>query len=320
MSRRARGRSAGRVRALAPAKVNLVLEVGGRRRDGYHELRTLMVALELADRLALSAAPSLDDGQLTLELAGPFATPEVPVDRGNLAARAAGAVLERSGVGGGLALELTKQVPAQAGLGGGSADAAAALLAAEVALGVDLGPEPRRGILEGLGSDCVFFESASATGAAWCTGRGERVEPLAAPEPPWWVALVTPEVRSSTSAVYGAFEIPLSAPRATPTVRGLSGLRASEARAGTINQLEAAALAAVPELRRWREALEGAGAGHFLLSGSGSSFFGLYDAADEAREGLEAVLAEAARAGLAVRGRWVTRTVARASHVIRPGA
>jgi 4-diphosphocytidyl-2-C-methyl-D-erythritol kinase len=306
--------------ALAPAKVNLVLEVLGRRPDGYHELRTLMVALELADRVVARRDPALEDGQVRLALCGPAASADVPRDADNLVVRAARAVLERAAGGGGLALELDKHVPSQAGLGGGSADAAAALLAAEEACGVDLGAAARRELLAGLGSDCVFFEAAGASGAAWCRGRGERVEPLPAPSPAWWVALVVPAVRAPTAAVYGALGIPLSHPPAVPTVRTLSGLRASAARAACFNQLEAAATVAVPELRRWREALDSAGADHFRLSGSGSAFFGLYDDADETRRGLESVLAEAERRGLAVRGRWVTRTLGRASHVVRSGA
>jgi len=97
-------------------------------------------------------------------------------------------------------------------------------------------------------------------------------------------------------------------------------MRASQARAFLCNQLESAALAVTPGLRGWRDALDASGAAHFRMAGSGSSFFGLFDHADEARAALEGVLAEASRRGLAFRGRWVTRIRGQDSQLARGGA
>lgn len=299
-----------RVEVAAPAKVNPLLSVLGRRPDGFHELDTLLLAVELGDTLVLERAD-----ELTCVLRGPFATADVPTDDRNLAVRAARAALEQVGGGAGARLVLHKDVPSQAGLGGGSSDAAAAVAGVEALYGVDLGAEARAALLAGLGSDCLFFDAARETGCARATGRGEVLEVLPAPEGldgEWWVAIVTPEERCPTAEVYGAlggaFESSLSPPPQVPTVRALVEMRASEARGHLHNGLEAAALAVRPGLLRWRDCFEAAGEGHFRLSGSGSSFFGLYDTAGLASEGLVRVLAEARRRELAVRGRWVTRS------------
>ncbi len=314
--------------ALAPAKVNPVLEVLARREDGYHELRTLMMTLELSDRLAARIDPKLPAGALELELDGPFATPDVPRDGRNLAlralARALASCAERAGRSvPGVQLRLTKAVPSQAGLGGGSSDAAAAVALGEALLcpsGESIEPQERSALLAELGSDCAFFADVAATGVGLCTGRGERVEALPSPKREWWVALITPETRCPTATVYGALGFPLSSSDDASNVRVLSGMRASEARAFCFNQLEAAALAAIPELQEWRDALDAAGAEHFVLAGSGSSFFGLFDEADAARAALEPVIHGLQRRSLAIRGRWVTRTLRHGPQVIRSGA
>ena len=297
------------MRALAPAKVNATLEILGRRPDGYHELRSVVLALDLCDEVAVRRVKGGARG-VRISIDGPQAA-GVPADDGNLAVRAARAALEhqRSEAGGEAALEiaLTKRVPSQAGLGGGSSDAAAALLAAESVLKCDFGDEWRRAVLAELGSDCVFFLAASR-GAGLCEGRGERVRPFPAPNPRWRVAVVTPEIRSSTRAVYAALGNSLSAPAAASRFPvGLAGSSAAEARDLLCNDLESAALASDPELKAWRELLDAAGASHFRLAGSGSSFFGLFDSSAPATRALEEIERQAGRRGLGVRGTWVTR-------------
>lgn len=303
------------IEVLAPAKVNLLLDVLGQRGDGYHELDTLLLAVELADTLALTRVDGLP-GQVTCRVTGPYASPDVPTDGSNLAVRALSSALKLLGRRGGVEvpavdLLLRKDVPSQAGLGGGSSDAAAAVAGLEVLCGVDLGAQERSDLLGELGSDCVFFDTARSTGCARATGRGELIEVLPAPrgtEGEWWLAIVTPDERCPTAEVYGALGSCLSPPAQIPTVRGLLEMRATKARASLRNGLEAAALAVSPGLHRWQDALVAADAEHFRLAGSGSSFFGLYDTADEAAAGLARVLAEAQRRGLTARGRWVTRS------------
>lgn len=319
-SRSSRGKS-GHARVLAPAKVNLRLDVLGRRPDGYHELRTWIAALALADVVDVERVEGR--GQVELRVTGPAASPDVPADGTNLAVRAASAVLAsardtgRAGPETGLRIDLEKHVPSQAGLGGGSSDAAAAWLGAEVALGVELPAGRRRAGLASLGSDCVFFMDAMETGLALCEGRGERVAPAPAPSAPWHVAVVVPEPRASTGSVYAALENRLWGPRETHSLpRDAFGTRASDARRWMANDLEEPALSAVPELVPWRVALDeavregppgsGSGGERFLLSGSGSAFYAVFDDAATARRTLDAALRAARSRGLEERGHWLT--------------
>ena len=300
------------MRALAPAKVNVWLEVLGRRADGFHELDTVMVALELCDEVRARRTAT---GAVDLRVTGPAASADVPTDERNLAVRAAWVALELAREAGvcdaraGLELVLDKHVPSQSGLGGASSDAAAALLAGAKALGLEpsaLGAAARER-LAALGSDCAFFLEA-ATGAARCTGRGERVEPLTALEPAWHVALVVPAVVSPTAAVYRALE-PADFGNRPPPDLASRALPLHQ----PFNRLEAAALRAVPELAAWRTLLDDATPGAFCLSGSGSSFFALASDPDDARRLLDAVLLAAGERGLATRGTWALRTRASAA-------
>ena len=290
-----------KVSLRAPAKVNLSLHVLGRRPDGYHAVRTTLLAVDLADRLELRARAG--SGRVSLEVSG---DPSVPADGTNLAARAAAAVLVRAGSPEvDLELLLAKAIPAAAGLGGGSSDAAAAALGAARALGLahpDLGA-----LLAELGSDCPFFASAPS-GFARCTGRGELVEPLGAP-PPFSLLLVTPALAAPTARVYAAWR-PADAGGDAGS-DDWTGLRMDEARALLVNDLEPAALRAVPGLASWRALLDGRGLGHARLAGSGSSFFALFAELDEARDAAGALATDAARSGLGVR---LCRAVRAAGH------
>lgn len=304
-------------RVHAPAKVNPWLEVLGVRPDGYHELRTVLMALELGDDVAVRLS---DAEGIEIALEGTCATDDVPAGPGNLAHRVAERALARARELSlappwvrGARVRLTKRIPSQAGLGGASSDAAATLHAIERLLGADLGKSWRTTVLAALGSDCVFFDEARETGLALCKGRGELVERISLPRADWSFAVFTPETRCSTASIYKAVEFPLSAPPNVPNVRDVFSGRATTARSSLFNHLEEVALRVVPELRRWRLLLDGVGASHFRLSGSGASFFGVFDTADAAQEALEAVTQEARKAGLALRGNWVTRPACRAS-------
>lgn len=275
-----------RVEVLATAKVNLSLEVLGRDADGYHELRTTMLALSLGDRVQAEAREELG---VELSVRGEHSA-GIPADETNLAHRAASALLEGVGHPCGVALDLEKRVPAGAGLGGGSADAAAALAATRAAL--DLGEDAAADdvILGALGSDTVFFRAATS-GHALCEGRGERVT-LRAGVGEWSILVLTPAVHASTSAVYEAYDPALcaEAPTGAPSFEGCT---AEEARARLFNHLEPVALSLHPELAAWRAALDSAGLDHARLTGSGASFFALYDSEMEAEQGLRDVLGRA---------------------------
>lgn len=283
-----------RARVLAPAKINLFLELLAKRPDGFHELETAMLALDLCDEVEAVAVarPGVE-----ITVLGPAASTDVPTDATNLAVRAALACLDAARRAGavdaetGLDLRLEKRIPSQAGLGGGSSDAAAAWLAAEAALAFEAAPDVRRAAMARLGSDCAFFLEAAATGFARCHGRGERVEPLPFAPSARSLALVVPAVAAPTALVYRHALVP-DAPRR---------LVDADPWREPFNRLEEAALRAIPALAHWRAALDAGGARAFVLSGSGSAFFAACASADESQELLERARTVARRTGLALR-------------------
>jgi 4-diphosphocytidyl-2-C-methyl-D-erythritol kinase len=298
-------------RAIAPAKINPWLEVLGRRPDGYHEIRTWMIALDLCDRITARAD---DSGEIRLDVTGPCASADIPRDRSNLCWRAAAEVLklaQRTHVARarfGVELSLEKNIPSQAGMGGASADAAATWLAVASALELDPDSSISSSALASLGSDCVFFLEAASTGTGWCEGRGERVTVGPRVEASWFVALLTPSVQSPTRSVYAAFRKHLRAPGGPHSLpSSWFEMPASAIRRFFFNELEPVALEAVPALVPWRETLDECESEHFRLSGSGSSFYGLFDNRDEAQSTLDRIVAAAHARGLRERGRWVAR-------------
>jgi 4-diphosphocytidyl-2-C-methyl-D-erythritol kinase len=307
---------------LAPAKINLWLEVLRRRADGYHDIETWMLALDLCD---VVEARANGRGDVQLEVTGACASADIPRDGTNLCVRAAAAALDaarearRAARSSGVELRLTKNIPSQAGLGGASADAAAAWLAVESALKVELPPSSAERALASLGSDCVFFLKAASSGSAWCEGRGERVAALDGHAPEWFVALLTPAVRCPTATVYGALGKPLSASRELHSLPATwLDMPAHALRRRLFNRLEVVALEATPALAAWRDTLDACGAEHFRLSGSGSSFYGLFDARDDAEQALDRVFEAAARRGLEARGRWIARPAGHGARVMGP--
>jgi 4-diphosphocytidyl-2-C-methyl-D-erythritol kinase len=260
----------------APAKLNLFLEVLGKRPDGYHELETLMVTVNLCDTLAFRDDPS---GRLTLVCSDP----RLPTGPENLVVRAA--ELLRGTVSGpppGAAIELTKEVPAEAGLGGGSSDAATTLLALDRLWNLQTPPSRLEALAGELGSDVPFFLHPPA---AVCRGRGERVEPISLPRDLHFV-LVCPPIGSSTAAVYRHVVVPDQPRSVRPVLDALDD--PSALGPALFNRLEPIARERAPGLEAVRNALHelhtgpGLLAGH-LMSGSGSAFFGLARDAEAAR-------------------------------------
>jgi len=186
--------------------------------------------------------------------------------------------------------------------------ATAAAVAVCAALGLSLSWEDLAQQLASFSSDCAFFAAARETGYARCTDRGERVEPLPAVSGRWSVVLVLPDCGADTRAVYAALDRDLCPVAPAPTVAAsLFDLDEGDARNSLFAGLERAALASVPELRPWRELLDGCGAAHFRLSGSGSCFFGLFADARQASQCLDAIETGAGRQAMALRGRWRVR-------------
>jgi 4-diphosphocytidyl-2-C-methyl-D-erythritol kinase len=278
----------------APAKVNLGLRVVGRRADGYHELESLFVPLDLADAIALRSERA-PETQVELAVDGPAAG--APPGDDNLAARAARAFLARAGIGARIAIRLTKRTPVAAGLGGGSSDAAAVLRGLAEAFPGAVARDALEEIALGLGADVPFFLDPRP---AWVTGIGERREPVAG-LPPLALLLANPGEALATKEVFRAFDA-LAQPRAKSAdpPRDLAHeLAEDRALARRLhNDLEEPAVRLCPPIARLRAQLAVAGARAVGMSGSGATLFGVF--ADRAA-------AERAEAGFGRSGRGWTR-------------
>jgi len=269
------------VRVLAPAKVNLFLEVLGKRGDGYHDLGTLMVAVNLYDSLEVRAAAH-DEVRLECDLPG------LSTGQDNLVVRAALLLRERFGVRAGADIRLSKRIPLGGGLGGGSSDAAATLAALNRLwrLGQDA---HRLGALGAeLGSDVTFFFFGPA---AWCAGRGEIVTPLRISRP-FDLVLACPPVGLSTASVFKALVPPEQTLDGSAVRSALESGDVSALGRAMFNRLEAPAMRLCPEVARLRRRLEALAPAGVMMSGSGSTVFALTDGPAEASRISRALLAE----------------------------
>jgi 4-diphosphocytidyl-2-C-methyl-D-erythritol kinase len=266
---------AGGVECLAPAKLNLFLEVLGKRPDGYHELESLMVSVDLHDTLQFVDDPS---GRITFGCD----EPSLPAGPLNLVVRAAERLKDEAGGDFGVAITLRKAIPAQAGMGGGSSDAAAALLALDRLWNLQTPPDRLDALAGEIGSDVAFFLHAPA---AVCRGRGEMVEAVDLPGALHFV-VICPPFGVRTADVYRRLLSP-DRPRAIgPVLEALASGRTASLGGVLFNRLEAVAEGLEPRLGQIRAALEKLGPsvldGH-LMSGSGSAYFGLGRDLDAAR-------------------------------------
>lgn len=249
-----------------PAKVNLGLRVLGKRPDGYHEVETILQMVGLYDHLVFTPAAR------GIEIA--CTHPGVPLGEENLIRLAWDLLRRRSRIAGGVRVRLDKQIPVGAGLGGGSSDAAATLLALNRLWGSNLTPEALAEMAGELGSDVPFFLGGPR---ALGRGRGEILEPLAAPDP-LTLILVNPGFSLSTAVVYGRLNLELTSPVANITLaRSLLGQRDYQALGKSlVNDLEEVVARAHPVIGEIKEKLTSLGAALALMSGSGPTVFGYF--------------------------------------------
>lgn len=261
-------------RVLAPAKVNLSLQVLAREDSGYHQIETLFCALDLADELDVS----IGEPGLRLEVLAPPESAEPPPDLGpapsNLAWRAATSFFEATGMPPASTIRLTKRIPAGAGLGGGSSDAAAVLTALNT---LHDRPLDSRRLLEvgaGLGSDVPFFVGRCALALAW--GRGGRLLALP-PLPPRPVLLLVPPTGVSTPAAYARLAATRDHSRPAPPAL-IPGPPTSwdEVADMATNDFERVVFDALPLLRELRDLLADTAARPAMLTGTGSVVFGVF--------------------------------------------
>ncbi|HSA59976.1 MAG TPA: 4-(cytidine 5'-diphospho)-2-C-methyl-D-erythritol kinase [bacterium] len=271
----------GRFCLAAPAKVNLGLKITGKRPDGYHDLQSLMVPLSFGDTLAFEALPEAGTWEASCD------HPDVPVGEDSLVARAFRFAAGGLGYEGGLRLLLKKAIPMGAGLGGGSSDAAAVMRAVELLTGRNLAPSAYPEIAYKIGADVPFFLT---DGAKWVLGIGEEVRPVAS-LPPLHLILIHPDVAISTKWVYSQLKInPLTTPPPAVSLRAAFESMTCLCTYLT-NDLESVVLPHYPVVGEAKEALKTFGADAALMSGSGSTVFGLYSDPQKRDEALRVLKA-----------------------------
>ncbi len=286
------------MRARAYAKINLGLEVLSRREDGYHELRTIFQTIDLYDRLSFRLA------EKGIELSSN--DPDLPSGGGNLVIRAAEILADKIECSKGARIELEKTIPAGRGLGGGSADAAMTLLALNELWKGDLSEAELRQLARGIGMDVPYF---LVGGTALGLGRGEEIFPLGFQfEVP--IVLILPDFAVSTAEAYRNLILTKRETSLKLQDFALSCLGGRGMSLDLVNDLESSTTVFSPAIHEYKARLTELGAAVSLMSGSGSSVFGVFYDDAVARSAAESLAARGTRA-------IATRTLARRTYLER---
>ncbi|MBS4198009.1 4-(cytidine 5'-diphospho)-2-C-methyl-D-erythritol kinase [Lederbergia citri] len=249
----------------APAKINLTLDVLGKRADGYHEVEMVMTTIDLADRIELEKR---EDGQIIIISHSRF----VPDDQRNLAFQAAKLLKEKFNIKQGVTIAIDKTIPVAAGLAGGSSDAAATLRGLNILWELHLSMDQLAEIGSEIGSD-VSFCVYGGTGLA--RGRGEKITKLSAP-PNCWVILAKPSIGVSTADIYRNVNLEkIHHPNTEAMVNAIQNHQYDEVCRHLGNSLEKVTLEMYPEVLHIKEQMQKFGADAVLMSGSGPTVFGL---------------------------------------------
>lgn len=262
-----------------PAKLNLFLEVLGKRSDGYHELETLMVTVDLYDTLTFIRE---DAGRIELEQTIGSSSlgsasrntdvGDIPNDDRNLVVRAAKLLAQATGTKLGARIHLLKRIPVAAGLAGGSSDAAATLKALNLLWNLGLSTEDLHALATQLGSDVNFFLSTSPV--AVCRGRGEIIEPLPNPAPMHFV-IGKPAAGLSTADVFRNCQPTSETKQVGPLVDAIRRGELSSIQACLHNRLEDSAKSLSADVSRLVRQIQRLTCTRSLMSGSGTSCFGI---------------------------------------------
>jgi 4-diphosphocytidyl-2-C-methyl-D-erythritol kinase len=264
------------LKLLSPAKVNLRLDVLGKRDDGYHEIRTVMQRIDICDELEISLRRSgidiLSDSR------------DIPHDIENIAYRAVRSLLDRFKIDVGVRILIKKKIPIAAGLGGGSSNAATTLIGLNrlLKLGLTRKELIKMGTL--LGADVPFFIFEKS---ALATGIGDRLERIKLPSPIWMV-LVNPKIQVSTSWVYKNLNLNIGLTKRKKNNSILPpNVNISDVVDFLHNDLEYVTVKRYPEIQRIKEELIDKGAEGALMSGSGPSVFGIFSNRERAEKAFD---------------------------------
>jgi 4-diphosphocytidyl-2-C-methyl-D-erythritol kinase len=256
----------------SPAKINLFLEIHGKRSDGFHDLETLMTTVSLADRIAFSPRT---DGEIRLAITGETGLVfGLPTDQRNLVVQALQLLKNSAGDASlGCDVQLHKRIPPEAGLGGASSNAAVALRAGNQIWQLGYSGTRLLELAAELGSDVPFFLGSST---ALCRGRGELIEPV--PLLPAGIPLVIamPRTGLSTRLVFSRVVVPEQPRGSGPILASLSAGDWISLGSQLFNRLQPIAASLNPEIDRLSRLFQETFPVGHLMSGSGSSYFGIY--------------------------------------------
>lgn len=254
----------------APAKINLTLDVIGRRENGYHNLRMIMQTIELHDIVNITPSDTSDTISFTMNKELPDGCPA----ENNLVYRAAALMREQYNLPGGMKIYLEKNIPAAAGLAGGSSDCAATLLAINKLYELNLSVDELCKIGVTLGADVPF---CIQKGTMLAEGIGEILTPLT-PLPALWVLLIKPDISVSTAYVYKSLNLQstITHPDTELVIRALEHHDAATVAHNLSNVLESVTIPEYPVLSQIKTFLREHQAVGVLMSGSGPTTYGLY--------------------------------------------
>jgi 4-diphosphocytidyl-2-C-methyl-D-erythritol kinase len=269
------------VKIRAPAKINLTLRVVGKRADGYHLLDTIMLPVSLFDEINIRIAQRKEVGRPHGEAMVKVTCdhPLVPRDENNLVHRAALLLLKRARIRPPIEIHIRKRIPLGGGLGGGSTDAAATLIGLNRLLKLHLTAEQLERVGLSLGADVPFFIRARPARAR---GIGERLKRLRG-VPRFWLVVLYPGFPVSSAWVYRNLRLKLTKPSVNtsiaPSLKSFSKLGGL-----LVNDLEAVTINKYPQIGSLKTRLARAGAVTVLMSGSGSSVFGIFGSKRKAQD------------------------------------
>lgn len=249
----------------APAKINLGLDIIGKRSDGLHELAMVMASIDLADRLYLEEIP---EDKIIIETNKAF----LPTDKKNHVYEALELVKERFGIKQGLQVKIHKEIPVAAGLGGGSTDSAAALRAVNRLWDLGLSMEELASLGAEVGSDvpyCVYGQTSLVE------GFGEKVTPIA-PMPQCWVVVVKPRMSVSTRAIFAQIVMEdLYHPDISALVSAIEAGDYQKMTQNLGNSMEVVTIRKHPVIQQLKDRMLKYGADAAMMSGSGPTVYAL---------------------------------------------
>lgn len=260
------------IQLAAYGKVNMTLDIVGKRADGYHFLQSVMQSISIADEVTLTTIP--EQIIVTVDL------PNIPTNENNIAWQAASAFFRETGTQGGVKIHITKNIPTAAGLGGGTADGAAVLHGLNQLYGTSLSLRELQHIGSTVGADLPFCLQG---GTVLVEGIGEKTTSL--PDlPNIYFVLINPGHKVSTAVVYK--KLRKEAFGTSYTSRFVSYLKEhgpmTQLATALGNSLESVTAALIPDIEEWKKRLLQSNALGALMSGSGPTVFGLFKQYDEA--------------------------------------